>query len=251
MTFNWAILSQKEKRKLRRLFCRWHFKTLYLAASRFAHRETTCSVSASEGRMRCERRKSGGVCRCGSARIRSSPVHLPPSSHSERASLSFFFHYYDVFPIKRSSIHVAPPWLPPQPGTGCPSCCSTSSNRDSSSTLSITCTVGDLRPCFLIFFYFQIKDIIASIWGCEGGELWPVAHTNWSPVVNWECAADSASTAALIYLHCSAQPPPISLPPPPPSLNSPWLSFSLPDCNLTRPSCVQHDSNKALAKRGW
>lgn len=47
---------------------------------------------------------------------------------------------------------------------------------------------------------------------------------------NWECAADSASTAALIYLHCSASapPPPTSLPvslsPSPPLLSSPLCS---------------------------
>lgn len=33
---------------------------------------------------------------------------------------------------------------------------------------------------------------------------------------NWECAADSAATAALIYLHCSASLPLLLLPAPPP-----------------------------------
>lgn len=53
----------------------------------------------------------------------------------------------------------------------------------------------------------------------RGSQCDQAAHGGIGP--NWECAAESASTAALIYLHCSAPAPPISrswLPPLPLSL---------------------------------
>lgn len=75
---------------------------------------------------------------------------------------------------------------------------------------------------------------------------------------NWECAADSASTAALIYLHCSASapPPPTSLPVslyPSPPFPSPFLSSSLLSSPL--PSTPPHSHTGFLEHegrwRGW
>lgn len=52
-------------------------------------------------------------------------------------------------------------------------------------------------------YFLFILSVGAGLLGSRAG-----AQADGGTGPNWECAADSASTAALIYLHCSAPPPP-------------------------------------------
>ena len=120
---------------------------------------------------------------------------------------------------------------------------SSTSTEDSSSPAAIhrrSLPLSDIvnepnfrMKCLLIFgvvvlflFVFFLPPSVGA--GLLGSRAWAQADGGTWP--NWECAADSASTAALIYLHCSAPAPPLPfslphLPPPPfPSLS---LSLSL------------------------
>lgn len=78
--------------------------------------------------------------------------------------------------------------------------------------------------CFVLGFFFLSMGA-----GLLRSRAWAQADGGTGP--NWECAADSASTAALIYLHCSAPPPPFPfsfpyLPPPALALSSPPHSYT-------------------------
>lgn len=66
-----------------------------------------------------------------------------------------------------------------------------------------------VHQCPLSFFIYFLMGYFAVVLVSQAAIHVPQTDGFTGP--NWECAADSASTAALIYLHCSAPPPPFLL----------------------------------------
>lgn len=193
------------------------------ASSRTGGRWDERGAVAEEGR---------GGCRCGSSRTRSS------SSTYETAFFSLLL-LHAPHPNARPPLvhHHIQDVLPPAWASASPASVSSPHSK-----LGTGSTHKDDMFCVLLLLLFLIVYIRA--WKPNRRHLH--GHKlDGGTGPNWECAADSASTAALIYLHCSASapPPPTSLPvslSPSPPLPFPLISSSPLSSSLLFPPPHSH-----------